>query len=353
MRAPFAGGIAAAFLSGLLVLPLAAGPPPAAGEDALSVLPRRSAPSDHPCALPDAAFEEFHESEGVRIRILRRPEGAPIVRATARIHALPLAAAALVARVEGWPEWAPRVRAARRLEGAPPAFRLLVDAPWPFSDREYAIAPSLEEDAGRLLVFWDGATERLPPSAKGIVRISRVRGGFSFEEEAGAGTIRVVYTHESDLGGRLPGWAEDGSNRKGPIGVLRGLRRALASSPFPPHRSILSARSERRSRAVRSRDASTITPRLRAATPPWSAARLHPDPDSWSNRAATVTPSAPRRESIDTISCGDDPATRNRRSNDASPVAKPGAPSTPSSAFLGTIEKEVPWRPRIPMLQQV
>jgi hypothetical protein len=130
--------------------------------------------------------------------------------------------------MERWPEWAPRVRAAARLAGAPLAFRLLIDAPWPFSNREYAIAPSLEEDAGRLLVFWDGATERLPPPAKGIVRISRVGGGFSLEEEAGAGTTRVVYTHESDLGGRLPGWAEDGSNRRGPVGVLRGLRRALS-----------------------------------------------------------------------------------------------------------------------------
>ena len=228
MCARFAGGIAAALIPGLLVLPLAAGLPPASVGSALSVLPRRSAPPDHPCALPDAVFEDFHESDGVRIRILRRPDGAPIVRATTRISALPLAAAELVARVEGWPEWAPRVRAAAWLAGGPPAFRLLVDAPWPFSDRDYAIAPSLEEDAGKLLVFWDGATERLPPPAKGVVRISRVRGGFSFDQEAGAGTIRVVYPHESDLGGRLPRWAEDGSNRRGPIGVLRGLGRALS-----------------------------------------------------------------------------------------------------------------------------
>jgi hypothetical protein len=239
MRARIAGGVASALLAGLLVLPLAAAPPLAAGEDSLPVLPRRSPPSDHPCALPDAAFEEFHETEGVRIRIRRRPGGAPIVRATTRVNAPPLAAAALVARIEGWPGWAPRVRAAARLAGAPLAFRLIVDAPWPFSNREYAIAPSLEEDAGRLLVFWDGATERLPPPAKGIVRISRVRGGFSFEEEAGAGTTRVVYTHESDLGGRLPGWAEDGSNRRGPVGVLRGLRRAL--SPRAPQGPALPA----------------------------------------------------------------------------------------------------------------
>lgn len=233
MRARIAGGVASALLSGLLVLPLTAGLPLDGSEDSLSALPRRSPPPDHPCALPDEAFEDFHESDGVRIRILRRTDGAPIVRATTRVHALPLAAAALVARVEGWPEWAPRVRAAARLAGAPPAFRLLVDAPWPFSDREYAIASSLDEDAGRLLVFWDGATERLPPPAKGIVRISRVRGGFSFEEEAGTGTIRVVYTHESDLGGRLPGWAEEGSNRRGPVGVLRGLRRTLSRSAHP------------------------------------------------------------------------------------------------------------------------
>ena len=32
-----------------------------------------------------------------------------------------------------------------RIAGGPPSFRLLVEAPWPFSDREYAIAPSLED----------------------------------------------------------------------------------------------------------------------------------------------------------------------------------------------------------------
>lgn len=226
-RVPSTPGIIGALVLSLVSRDGLAGPLPTAGFAPRPPLPQRSPPADHPCALSDEGFEVILESDGVRVRVLRPAGGAPIVRATTQVGAPPLAAAAIVAHVEGWPEWAPRVRASSALAGQTPAFRLLVDAPWPFSDREYAIAPSFHEHAGRLLLFWDGATERLSPPAKGVVRLSRVRGGFSFEEDAGLGTTRVVYTHESDLGGRLPAWAEDGSNRRGPVGVLRGLRRAL------------------------------------------------------------------------------------------------------------------------------
>lgn len=227
-RIRFARVAAATFRCGTLALGLASAFTPSASGDRLPSLPRRSPPPDHPCALPDAAFEELHEADGVQVRILRPPNGAPVVRATTWVGATPLAAAAAVARVEGWTAWAPRVREAAGLGGAPRAFRLLVDAPWPFSDREYAVAPSYDGDSVRIVVFWESASDRLPPRLKGVVRLSHVRGGFSFEEESGRGSTRVVYSHESDLGGRLPRWAEDGSNRRGPVGVLRGLRDVLS-----------------------------------------------------------------------------------------------------------------------------
>ncbi|MCK7489903.1 MAG: hypothetical protein MZU79_06485 [Anaerotruncus sp.] len=167
----------------------------------------------------------------MRIRIRRRPGGAPIVRATTRVNAPPLAAAALVARIEGWPAWAPRVRAAERLAGAPP----VVPAP-----RRRAVAPPpTASTRSRPRSKWtkgdssSSGTARRSGSASGQGHRAGSRASAAASRSRRRperGTTRVVYTHESDLGGRLPGWAEDGSNRRGPVGVLRGLQRALSPS---------------------------------------------------------------------------------------------------------------------------
>jgi len=196
---------------------------------ALDALPRAPLPEDHPCRLPDERFVPFHEKDGIVIRTAQEADGMTVVRSVVEIAASVEKTAGVLADIEGWVRWVKRLRAVERVPSEPPAFRLVVDAPWPFSDRDYGIAPAVDRDArGAPVVWWESAAERIGPQRRGLVRVTRIRGGFTLEPGTAAGSTRVVYSDVAVLGGRLPRWAVRESYRRGPVGILGSLRRLLA-----------------------------------------------------------------------------------------------------------------------------
>ncbi len=196
----------------------------------LDALPAATLPPGHPVLVPDERFTLLNEKDGIRIRTADAGDGTAVVRSEVDVAGTPEEAAALLADVARWPDWVRRVRTAVRLPGEPPAFHLLVDAPWPFSDRDYGIVPFVGRlEGGALVVWWESAAERLGPERPGYVRVRRIRGGILFTPtEKGA---HLVYSDVAELGGRLPRWAIRESYKRGPLGVLGGLRRRLADRP--------------------------------------------------------------------------------------------------------------------------
>lgn len=191
-----------------------------------SGLPSHTLPADHPCRLPDNGFVPFHEKDGVAIRTHELPGGRVVVRSVAEIPAPPEDVARFMSDVGGWSAWVKRLRSSERISGDSLAFHLAFDAPWPFSNRDYAIVPALDRDAeGNLVLWWESAADRLPPPRHGVVRVSEIRGGVVFLPGSREGTTRVVYSDVAVLGGKLPGWATRESYRRGPVGILGALRR--------------------------------------------------------------------------------------------------------------------------------
>ena len=213
----------------LSALPLLAESVPGARSE--WAVPSRALPADHPSRLPDDGFVPFHEKDGVGIRIRALPDGRTVVRSVAEIPAPPASVARFMADVGGWSAWVKRLRASERLAGDPPAYRIFFDAPWPFSDRDYAIVPALDRDAeGHDVLWWASAADRLPARVSGVVRVTEVEGGVVFLPGTLAGTTRVVYSDVAVLGGRLPGWAVRESYRRGPVGILGALRRHFSDA---------------------------------------------------------------------------------------------------------------------------
>ncbi|MEO6324378.1 MAG: hypothetical protein ABIT01_02740, partial [Thermoanaerobaculia bacterium] len=141
---------------------------------ALIGLPVTPLPSDHPSNLPDAVFQRFYEKEGVVIRTAT-VDGSTIVRSTTTLPGAPEKAARMLADVGSWSAWVKRLRSSNRLAGEPPAFWLRFDAPWPFSDRDYAVVPALTEDGdGNLILWWETGAARLPPPEAHSIRVTEV-----------------------------------------------------------------------------------------------------------------------------------------------------------------------------------
>jgi len=198
-----------------------------------SGLPLLPLPANHPCRLPDKGFAAFYEKGGVTIRTHLLAEGRAVVRSVAEIPAPPERVARFMADVGAWSTWVKRLRRSERLPGEPPAFHLFYDAPWPFSDRDYALAPAFDRDEdGNPLVWWESAADRLPPAERSVVRVHEIRGGLVFRPGSLPDTTRVVYTDLAVLGGRLPAWAVRESYRRGPVGILGALRRVFARNPL-------------------------------------------------------------------------------------------------------------------------
>lgn len=191
-------------------------------------LPVRLVPPDHPCRAADERFHRFHEKDGVLIRTAEEPDGTTIVRSEEEVTAAPEVVADLLADIGGWSRWVKRVRRSERLSGDPPAFHVVVDSPWPFSDRDYGLTPAVDRDEnGALVLWWESAAGRLEPPPKGVIRVTRIRGGFVLDAGQRPGTTHVVYSDVAVLGGKLPRWAIRESYKRGPVGILGALRREL------------------------------------------------------------------------------------------------------------------------------
>ncbi len=150
------------------------------------------------------------------------------MRSTIELEAPPDVVLRFLGDVSRWSAWIKRLDVSELLPGQPPAFHLLFDAPWPFANRDYAIAPALFRDAfGNPIFHWESASERLPPPAKGVLRVRVIRGGFVIQNGRSPNSSRLAYSDVAVLGGKLPTWAIRESYKRGPLGILGALRREL------------------------------------------------------------------------------------------------------------------------------
>lgn len=104
----------------------------------------------------------------------------------------------------------------------------VTDLPWPVSDRDVVFQNRVEHGSdGSILVRFEARPD-LRPLDPAYVRITDLRGYWSFRPEAGGRTF-VTYAFSTDPGGLFPDWFVERSLRLQPEDSLRRMKQILES----------------------------------------------------------------------------------------------------------------------------
>jgi hypothetical protein len=189
-------------------------------------------------SLADAAFAErsvVQEKDGITVEEEETPGRAlPIFTGTTTMAAPPEQVVAWIRAVHTHTEWMHSCEEARRLrlDGDAVIAYNRIGSPWPVSDRDVVLrSTGTELEGGGIRIEFRSTTEENVPVARGVVRMPRLVGSYDLRPVEGG--TRVVYTVDSDPGGRLPAWLARQAGRDLPYFTLKNLRERSEAGPPP------------------------------------------------------------------------------------------------------------------------
>ncbi len=182
---------------------------------------------------PDAGWTQVARGDGISV-LSRSPKGSSVaeVKATSLVDAPPREVWRVIRDYASYAKTMPYTEESRILsseqDGKVLVFYCLVNAPL-VDKREFIIRIVDDSDwkdgEGYLKTSWTLATEGLPPTREGVVRVPLNDGYWLLEpREEGRKTFVTYYLH-TDPGGSLPGWVADKANRTSVPDVLRAVRK--------------------------------------------------------------------------------------------------------------------------------
>lgn len=108
-----------------------------------------------------------------------------------------------------------------------------VDSPWPVSDRDVVLRSSQESlNDGAILMKFENVQDDSVTVPRGVVRMVRLVGSYLLTPSPEGGTD-VIYTLDSDPGGKIPAWLVRQASKDLPYNTLRNLREKVESGPPP------------------------------------------------------------------------------------------------------------------------
>lgn len=141
-----------------------------------------------------------------------RADGEDFVRheVRGRVRASPTDLFHAVRTVAADPDRAPRGQTRRVLMADEDEFvvHTRIDLPPLFDDRDIVTRGVRREQDDALRIDWSAVEHPEAPPSRGVVRIERSEGSWTFEP-GDDGTTEVVYSSYVDLGGSLPSWLID------------------------------------------------------------------------------------------------------------------------------------------------
>lgn len=168
------------------------------------------------------------EEEGAADRVL------PILTGTTTMAATPDEVAAWIGATHTYVDWMHNCEEARQIrrEGSDVIGYNRISSPWPISDRDVVLRSTRTSLAGGgIRVEFRSITDAEVPVIRGVVRMPRLVG--SYDLHAVEGGTHVVYTVDSDPGGRLPTWLVRQASKDLPYLTLRNLRERAEAGPPP------------------------------------------------------------------------------------------------------------------------
>jgi len=175
------------------------------------------------------------EENGITVEEEETPGRAlPIFTGTTIMAAPPKQVAAWILATHTHTDWMHSCEEARRLrrEGDVAIVYNRIDSPWPVSDRDVVLrSTGAELESGRIRFEFRSTTEENVPVVRGVVRMPRLVGSYDLRPVEGG--TRVVYTVDSDPGGRLPAWLVRRASKNLPYHTLENLRERAEAGPPP------------------------------------------------------------------------------------------------------------------------
>ncbi|MBL4681441.1 MAG: hypothetical protein JKY88_12060 [Pseudomonadales bacterium] len=108
-----------------------------------------------------------------------------------------------------------------------------VASPWPVSDRDVLIRSSETSlDNGGVLMKFGNVQDSSVNVPRGVVRMVRLVGSYRLTPSPKGGTD-VIYTLDSDPGGKIPAWLVKQASKDLPYKTLKNLRERAESGPPP------------------------------------------------------------------------------------------------------------------------
>jgi len=108
-----------------------------------------------------------------------------------------------------------------------------VDSPWPVSDRDVLVHSTQEIlENGAILMKFENVQDESIDVPRGVVRMERLVGSYLLTPSPEGGTD-VIYTLDSDPGGKIPAWLVKQASKDLPYHTLKNLRERAESGPPP------------------------------------------------------------------------------------------------------------------------
>lgn len=169
------------------------------------------------------------EEEGAADRAL------PILTGTTTMAVSPEEVAAWIGATHTYVDWMHNCEEARQIrrEGNDTIGYNRIGSPWPVSDRDVVLRSTRTNlDDGSIRVEFRSISDADVPVVRGVVRMPRLVGSYDLLPVEGG--TRVIYTVDSDPGGRLPTWLVRQASKDLPYLTLKNLRERAEAGPPPP-----------------------------------------------------------------------------------------------------------------------
>ena len=183
-----------------------------------------------------ADFTVVREEAGITVKELVDPDRTlPILRANTSMAASPLEVAAWIGAVHTYTQWQHNCTEAHIIPQADDSLLVYnrVASPWPVADRDVVLQTIVTRNAdGSILIEFFNQNDPTTKVPRGVVRMPRLAG--RYELSAVDGATQVIYTIDSDPGGKLPAWLVRRASKDLPFYTLKNLRALVESGPPPP-----------------------------------------------------------------------------------------------------------------------
>lgn len=175
------------------------------------------------------AWEKVTESDGVTVE-RRKVEGFDVyeVRATVRSKYAPKQVFDVIWNHKEYPQFVPYLKKANILSDDGTNKLIYEQLSMPVvSDRDYTVQIKKVIDEGaQLYQVQFSSSDKGPPPSDGLVRVQRIRGGWTVEPNP-AGGSDVTYVVLSDPGGSIPTWISNSAQKDAAPNFLKAMMKRV------------------------------------------------------------------------------------------------------------------------------